>query len=212
MAQQPVIKARVQAVLPVYPPALHGPTPSPAGVMLPSGPELASTSTCSAFPPLLTSNLLGDLQVAQRPAIRATLRHVFALSNPLPPCRSDAADWPGGGVNEYLQRLRSEVIPWVTSRYPVASDPAGMAFGGSSFGGIAALVAGMQGEEGCTFGALLVESPSMWIGEEAFLKVGGEPCHGQWVNHDTVPDSRNHCRTRLVSHNSVSGTLHPHSL
>lgn len=75
-------------------------------------------------------------------------------------------------MQDYLQRLRCEVIPWVASHYPVSSDPADMAFGGSSFGGIAALVAGMQGEERCGFGALLVESPSMWIGEEAFLKVG----------------------------------------
>lgn len=49
-----------------------------------------------------------------------------------------------------------------------------MAFGGSSFGGIAALVAGMKGAEGCGFGSLLIESPSLWIGEpepETFLKV-----------------------------------------
>jgi hypothetical protein len=49
-----------------------------------------------------------------------------------------------------------------------------MAFGGSSFGGIAALVEGMRGDAGCGFGSLLVESPSLWIGEEepeTFLKV-----------------------------------------
>jgi hypothetical protein len=49
-----------------------------------------------------------------------------------------------------------------------------MAFGGSSFGGIAALVAGMRGADKCGFGALLVESPSLWIGDpepETFLKV-----------------------------------------
>jgi predicted alpha/beta superfamily hydrolase len=100
---------------------------------------------------------------------------IYTCPTPPPPpsltCRADAADWPGGGVTEYLERLRTEVIPWVMSHYPVSSDPADMAYGGSSFGGIAALVAGLQGE-GCGFGALLVESPSMWIGEGSFLEVG----------------------------------------
>jgi enterochelin esterase-like enzyme len=51
-----------------------------------------------------------------------------------------------------------------------------MAFGGSSFGAIAALVEGMRGGGGCGFGALLVESPSLWIGDpepETFLRVSG---------------------------------------
>ncbi|KAF6258831.1 Alpha/Beta hydrolase protein [Scenedesmus sp. NREL 46B-D3] len=87
--------------------------------------------------------------------------------------RSDASDWPGGGIGAYLGRVRDEVLPWVSAHYPVSTDPQDRVFGGSSFGGIAALAAGMCGAEGCGFGALLVESPSLWIGDpepEAFLQ------------------------------------------
>jgi enterochelin esterase-like enzyme len=62
----------------------------------------------------------------------------------------------------------------MSSAYPVSTQPEDMAFGGSSFGGIAALVEGMRGGVGCGFGALLVESPSLWIGDpnpETFMKV-----------------------------------------
>jgi enterochelin esterase-like enzyme len=62
----------------------------------------------------------------------------------------------------------------VSAQYPVSTDPQDRVFGGSSFGGIAALAAGMRGAEKCGFGALIVESPSLWIGDpepETFLKV-----------------------------------------
>jgi enterochelin esterase-like enzyme len=90
--------------------------------------------------------------------------------------RSDAAQWPGGGVAAYLARIQQEVLPWVAREYGASLNPNDLALAGSSFGGVAALAAGMssggQGG-GCAFGALLVESPSMWIADEAFLKVGG---------------------------------------
>jgi hypothetical protein len=91
--------------------------------------------------------------------------------------RSDAAQWPGGGVAAYLARIQQEVLPWVAREYGASLNPNDLALAGSSFGGVAALAAGMssggQGG-GCAFGALLVESPSMWIADEAFLKVGEE--------------------------------------
>jgi predicted alpha/beta superfamily hydrolase len=94
--------------------------------------------------------------------------------------RADAAQWPGGGVTAYLERLKTEVIPWVATQYGASIDPADLAFGGSSFGGIAALAAGLQGPSNCGFGALLVESPSLWIGpDEAFLK-DIQAYNGQW--------------------------------
>jgi predicted alpha/beta superfamily hydrolase len=88
--------------------------------------------------------------------------------------RADAAHWPGGGVAQYLQRLRQEVLPWVATQYAASMDPADLGFGGSSFGAVAALWAGMQASTvrgGCPFGALLVESPSLWMAQEAFLQV-----------------------------------------
>eukprot|EP00775_Hariotina_reticulata_P003956 gene3956-4209_t len=94
--------------------------------------------------------------------------------------RADAAQWPGGGVTAYLERLKTEVIPWVAHQYVASTDSVDLAFGGSSFGGIAALAAALQGPENCGFGALLVESPSLWIGpDEAFLKDIQE-YKGQW--------------------------------
>jgi hypothetical protein len=80
-------------------------------------------------------------------------------------------------VQTYLQRVTSDIVPWVTSNYSASADSSDMAFGGSSFGGIAALVEAMKGAEGCAFGAVLIESPSMWIGEESFLQVR-EICRG----------------------------------
>lgn len=89
-------------------------------------------------------------------------------------CRSDAAQWPGGGVDNYLARVQQEVVPWVAREYGASQAPADLALAGSSFGGVAALCAGMSGaslEAGCAFGALLVESPSMWIANEGCLRV-----------------------------------------
>lgn len=76
----------------------------------------------------------------------------------------------------YLARIQQEVLPWVAREYGASQNPADLVFAGSSFGGVAALSAGMsggQGGGGAPFGGLLVESPSMWIADEAFLKVGG---------------------------------------
>lgn len=54
--------------------------------------------------------------------------------------------------------------------YGAASDAAHIAFGGSSFGGICALWAAMHHSD--KFGAVLVESPSLWFAEERFLRWG----------------------------------------
>lgn len=82
--------------------------------------------------------------------------------------RSDAAEWPGGGVGAYLDRVFTEVLPWVQAAYGAATDPARIAFGGSSFGGICTLCACMR--HGDRIGAALVESPSLWFADERFLR------------------------------------------
>ena len=38
--------------------------------------------------------------------------------------RGDAARWPGGGVEQYMQRLLREVMPMVTEQFGLATDPA----------------------------------------------------------------------------------------
>ncbi len=55
--------------------------------------------------------------------------------------------------------------------YGAATDPARIALGGSSFGGICTLVACMR--HGGRFGAALVESPSLWFADERFLRWAG---------------------------------------
>lgn len=92
--------------------------------------------------------------------------------------RPDAADWPGGGVQHYLQRVLSEVVPFVVSQYYASEDAELMAFGGSSLGGICALAMGMTYP--MRFGALLVESPSLWIGNEQFLNQDIAQYSGEW--------------------------------
>ncbi|WIA18323.1 hypothetical protein OEZ85_009788 [Tetradesmus obliquus] len=141
-------------------------------------PTMSGASWCAAQ---AAAQLIGCGQLP--PFLIVGIDHAGALrSYEYTPCtpgtgpegfRSDASEWPGGGVSAYLDRLRDEVVPWVAANFAVSREPQGMAFGGSSFGGIAALVEGMRGGNGCGFGALLVESPSLWIGDpepETFLK------------------------------------------
>ena len=58
--------------------------------------------------------------------------------------RKDAKEWPGGGVDEYLERLVKEIIPFMESNYGCTKDPNQRFFGGSSLGAICALCAGMK--------------------------------------------------------------------
>ncbi|KAL6760544.1 Alpha/Beta hydrolase protein [Haematococcus lacustris] len=81
--------------------------------------------------------------------------------------RGDAERWPGGGVSAYMQRVSEEIMPLVQSRFGAAADPDRNAFGGGSFGGVAALYAAMHYPH--LFGSVLAESPSFWIAEGRFL-------------------------------------------
>jgi hypothetical protein len=119
---------------------------------------------------------VGDSTACVDATVTSPAAAIAALSLSSAAHRSDAAQWPGGGVSAYLARLQQEVLPWVASEYGASLAPADLALAGSSFGGVAALCAGMSGavsEAGCAFGALLVESPSMWIANEGFMRVSG---------------------------------------
>ncbi len=59
--------------------------------------------------------------------------------------------------------------PQVQARYSVSCDPAKVAFGGGSFAGVAALYAALHYPH--VFGAVLAESPSLWVAEGRFLQV-----------------------------------------
>ncbi len=58
--------------------------------------------------------------------------------------RGDCERWPGGGVSDYMKRVTEEIVPLVQQRYGASEDPAKVAFGGGSFGGVCALYAAMH--------------------------------------------------------------------
>lgn len=82
-------------------------------------------------------------------------------------------------MNEYLDRFVNEIMPFATKAYHLSSEPSKMAFGGSSFGGICSLVMGMRYPG--LFGALLVESPSLWLANEKFLRDDVAAYQGPWA-------------------------------
>jgi len=81
--------------------------------------------------------------------------------------RRDAERWPGGGLPAYMARVTQEIMPLVSERFGGSRDPARLAFGGGSFGGVAALYAALHYPH--VFGSVLAESPSLWVGEGRFL-------------------------------------------
>lgn len=82
--------------------------------------------------------------------------------------RGDAERWPGGGCEGYMRRVVQELMPLVQQEFNTATDPAKVAFGGGSFAGVTALYAAMHYPH--VFGAVLAESPSLWIAEGRFLQ------------------------------------------
>lgn len=61
---------------------------------------------------------------------------------------------------QFADFLSEELIPWVRSRYHVTTNPQLTVVGGSSFGGIAAMYAGLRHPE--VFGNVLCQSGSFW--------------------------------------------------
>ncbi|GAB4823020.1 hypothetical protein N2152v2_010066 [Parachlorella kessleri] len=92
--------------------------------------------------------------------------------------RLDAALWPGGAVAAYMDRILNEILPWLEDTYGVSTAAQHIAFGGSSFGGVCALWASMNHPD--RIGAALVESPSLWIADEKFLREDLPQYRGPW--------------------------------
>eukprot|EP00928_Gymnodinium_smaydae_P063023 TRINITY_DN46727_c0_g1_i1.p1 TRINITY_DN46727_c0_g1~~TRINITY_DN46727_c0_g1_i1.p1 ORF type:complete len:417 (+),score=58.86 TRINITY_DN46727_c0_g1_i1:33-1253(+) len=74
--------------------------------------------------------------------------------------RGDMTDAPGGGVEQYTDRLITELLPWAEERFSLSKSPSARYFGGSSFGGICALYMAMRYPE--LWAGVIVESPSFW--------------------------------------------------
>jgi predicted alpha/beta superfamily hydrolase len=69
---------------------------------------------------------------------------------------------------QYVDFVTREVIPFIERTYSVVPKTSARAFGGSSYGAIAALLAVL--ERPGVFGRLLIESPSLYIGGRYLLR------------------------------------------
>jgi enterochelin esterase-like enzyme len=69
---------------------------------------------------------------------------------------------------EYAEFITTELMPFVQRTFPVRHGASNTAFGGSSYGAIAALYTAMR--KPGTFGRLLLESPSLYVGSGSLLR------------------------------------------
>lgn len=74
----------------------------------------------------------------------------------------------GGKGDLYLRFVAEEVMPFVNKVYRTKTGPQFTAMGGSSLGGLITLHAAMSMPG--VFGAILVESPSLWVGDGEMLR------------------------------------------
>jgi predicted alpha/beta superfamily hydrolase len=70
--------------------------------------------------------------------------------------------------DEYAAFVTREVLPFIARTYGVRQGASSTGFGGSSYGGVAALHTVLRHPG--TFGRLLVESPSLYVGREILLR------------------------------------------
>lgn len=68
---------------------------------------------------------------------------------------------------KYGEFLIKEVIPFLQKRYRIASGPANTGIGGSSYGAVVSLTTVLHHPG--VFGKLLLESPSLWVGDDKML-------------------------------------------
>ncbi len=85
---------------------------------------------------------------------------------PVPDAFEEHPDPPG--ADRYLRFVIDELMPFVNRRYPTRRGPAHTGFGGSSYGAVSAFYAAMARPG--VFGRLLLESPSVGVGNGALLE------------------------------------------
>ncbi len=68
---------------------------------------------------------------------------------------------------KYAEFLIKEVMPFLEKRYRIALGPANTALGGSDYGALVSLTTALYHPN--VFGKLLLESPSLWVGEGKLL-------------------------------------------
>ena len=70
---------------------------------------------------------------------------------------------------EYAEFVTRELIPFIVRNYPIARGMSMTGFGGSSYGALAALYTALI--KPGTFGRLLIESPSLYVGRRHLLRL-----------------------------------------
>jgi predicted alpha/beta superfamily hydrolase len=80
--------------------------------------------------------------------------------------RNPGARGPLG--REYAEFVTREVMPLIHRNYPVARGASNTGFGGSSYGAVAALYTAIL--KPGIFGRLLIESPSLYVGDQFLLR------------------------------------------
>jgi predicted alpha/beta superfamily hydrolase len=80
--------------------------------------------------------------------------------------RNPSARRPVG--RQYVEFVTREVVPFVERLYPVSRRTSARVFGGSSYGAVAALLTVL--ERPGVFGRLLLESPSLYVGNRFLLR------------------------------------------
>jgi predicted alpha/beta superfamily hydrolase len=68
---------------------------------------------------------------------------------------------------KYADFLTKELMPFLEKKYRIATGPANTALGGSSYGAVVSLLTALNHPG--VFGKLLLESPSLWIGDGMLL-------------------------------------------
>jgi predicted alpha/beta superfamily hydrolase len=106
-------------------------------------------------------------------------------------------------ARQYIEFVTREVIPFIERNYHVSRRTSARAFGGSSYGAVAALLTVL--ERPGVFGRLLLESPSLYVGgrillrkarraprwpARVYLGVGTEETSRAEVNRETVENLR----------------------
>lgn len=90
----------------------------------------------------------------------------------------------GGKANASLDFIANELKPWIDKRFRTKTDAANTGLGGSSFGAVLTLHAGLTKPN--VFGKLLAMSPSLWIDNghfnRAYAKPASRPAVRLWVD------------------------------
>jgi predicted alpha/beta superfamily hydrolase len=104
---------------------------------------------------------------------------------------------------EYAEFVTREVMPFIARTYPVRRGASYTGFGGSSYGAIAALNTAMI--KPGTFGRLLIESPSLYVGNEYLLRHA--PAVARWPSRIFLGVGTAETRSPERNHETVANVL-----